>query len=198
MDALAKDPQMKRRQWIHGAARLALGGMGWMALQPAHAQPSYTVASAQLEEAVAQRFPVRYALGGLLDLTLQTPRLRLLPALNRLGAEMPVEATGPALARSTTGNFDVDFALRYEAKDQSIRAHQIRVNGLQLAGLPPGPAALLQTYGQALASQTLLEVVLHKLRPQDLMLADGLGLEPGSITVTDKGLLIGFVTKRQP
>ena len=38
---------------------------------------------------------------------------------------------------------------------------------------------------------------MHRLRPQDLMLADGMGLEPGAITVTAKGLVIGFVTKQR-
>jgi len=37
--------------------------------------------------------------------------------------------------------------------------------------------------------------VLHTLRPQDLALADTMGLQPGSITVTDKGLVVGFVNK---
>lgn len=187
---------MKRRLLLTLAIWTALGGAGLLALPDAHAQPSYTVSSEQLQEAVAQRFPRRYAMGGLLDLTLQAPRLRLLPEQNRLGTEIVVDAAGPALSRSSTGTFDVDFALRYEASDQSIRAHQLRVNSLRLSGLPPGPAALLEAYAPALANQTLLEVVVHKLRPQDLMLADGLGLEPGTITVTAKGLLIGFVTKQ--
>jgi hypothetical protein len=38
-------------------------------------------------------------------------------------------------------------------------------------------------------------VVLHQLRPQDLAVADGLGMQPGSITVTDSGLVIGFEAK---
>lgn len=186
-----------KRQWLLTlAAWAALGGAGLLAWPAVRAQPSYKVSADQLQEAVAQRFPRRYAVGnGLLDLTLQTPRLRLLPELNRLGTEMVVDAAGPALARSSAGTFDVDFALRYEASDQSIRAHQIRFNSLRLSGLPPGPAALLEVYGPALAGQTLQEVVVHKLRPQDLMLADGLGLEPGAITVTAKGLVIAFVAK---
>ena len=48
-----------------------------------------------------------------------------------------------------------------------------------------------------MAEQSLLEVVLHQLRPQDLALADGLGLQPGSITVTEQGLVIGFVAKQR-
>ena len=187
---------MKRRLLLTLAIWTALGGAGLLALPDARAQPSYTVSSEQLQEAVAQRFPRRYAMGGLLDLTLQTPRLRLLPEQNRLGTEIVVDAAGPALTRNSTGTLDVDFALRYEASDQSIRAHQLRMNSLRLSGLPPGPAALLEAYAPALANQTLLEVVVHKLRPQDLMLADGLGLEPGTITVTAKGLVIDFVTKQ--
>lgn len=186
---------MKRRLLLTIPGSLALGGSALLALPAAQAQPSYTVSSEQLQEAVAQRFPRRYALGGLLELTVQAPRLRLLPELNRLGAEMVVDAAGPALERPSTGLFDVDFALRYEASDQSIRAHQLRVNSLRLSGLPLGPAALVEAYGPAIAEQALLEVVVHRLRPQDLMLSDGLGLEPGSITVTAKGLVIGFVAK---
>ena len=46
-----------------------------------------------------------------------------------------------------------------------------------------------------LAQQALREVVLHRLSPKDLALADVLGLQPGSITVTDAGLLIALVSK---
>ncbi len=182
---------MKRRQWL-----LSLPTALVLAAASAQAQPSYTVTTAQLQQAVAEKFPMRYPVGGLLALTLQPPRLRLLPEQNRLGTVMVLDATGPALSRSETGNFDVDFALRYEASDQSIRAHKLKVNSLSLSGLPPGPAALLQAYGPSLAEQSLLEVVLHKLQPKDLMLADGLGLEPGAITVTARGLVIGFVPKK--
>lgn len=59
----------------------------------------------------------------------------------------------------------------------------------------PGVVALLNTYAPALAERSMLEVVLHQLQPKDLALADVMGLVPGSITVTDSGLVIGFVNK---
>ena len=185
---------MKRRLLLGASAWLALGGAACSAARGA-GQPSYKVSAEQLQQVLAQRFPRRYPLAGLLDLNVQAPRLRLLPELNRIGTEMVVEAAGPALRRSYTGAFDLDFALRYEASDQSIRAHQLRVNSLRFAGLPPRPSELLEAYGPALAEQTLQEVVLHQLRPQDLALADTMGLQPGSITVTAQGLTIGFVNK---
>lgn len=185
---------MHRRFLLTAAGRLALGAVVLPA-PAAHAQPGYTVSAEQLQQMVARRFPLRYPVPGLLDLDVQAPRLHLLPEQNRLRAEMTVEAAGPALRRSHTGSFDVDFALRFEASDHTIRAHQLHFRTLRFTGLPPAASELLSTYGPALAQQSLREVVLHQLRPQDLALADGLGLQPGSITVTEAGLLIGFVAK---
>lgn len=161
-------------------------------------QPSYKVSIAALQAAVGQRFPLRYPVQGLVNLDVQVPQLRLLAAQNRLGAEMAVEAAGPALNRSHQGTLDVEFALRYEASDRTVRAHQLRLKRLQFPTLPPTAVALLNVYGPALAERTLLEVVLHRMRPQDLALPDGLGMQPGSITVTDEGLTIGFVPKPLP
>jgi hypothetical protein len=189
---------MQRRLVLHLAACAGLaaaGGSALLAAGPARAQPTYTVSLAQLQQAVAQRFPMNYPLGGLIDLSLQAPMLRLMPEVNRLGATMAVDAGGPALGQRYPGSFDVDFALRYEAGDKSIRAHRLHFNSLRLADLPPGPSALIEAYGNSLAQQALLEVVVHRLRPQDLALADTMGLEPGTLTVTDKGLVIGFVNK---
>lgn len=57
---------------------------------------------------------------------------------------------------------------------------------------------MLDIYGPQLAQQTLSEVVLHQLRPQDLAVPDGLGMQPSSITVTDKGLVVRFEPKAAP
>lgn len=162
---------------------------------PDAAQPRYSVSAAQLQQMVAQRFPLRYAVAGLVSLDVQAPLLRLLPQQNRLSALMQVAAAGAALARNQQGRLELDFALRYEAKDRSIRATQLRFRRLHVTGLEPMALDLLQLYGPAMADQVLQEVVLHQLRPQDLAMADNLGLQPGSITVTETGLLIGFEVK---
>jgi hypothetical protein len=173
-----------------GGAALLLAGRG------ALAQPSYTVPLAQLQEMVAQKFPRSVPVQGLLDLTVQAPRLRLLPEVNRLGAAMAVDAAGPALRRSHAGMFDVEFALRYEASDRTLRAHQLKLGRLEFPTLKPAVTELLNAYGPMLAEQSLREVTLHQLRPQDTALFDGLGLQPGPITVTAKGLTVAFVGKQ--
>ena len=199
---------MRRRFLLPVALCLALTRLAWA--QPTddeaddapddapQALPHYKVSAAQLQGAVAERFPLRYPVAGLLNLDVQVPTLRLLPALNRLGAQMVVEVAGPALARRHQGTLDVEFALRYEATDRTVRAHQLQLVRLQFPSLPLDVLALLNIYGPALAESTLLEVVLHTLGPQDLMLPDALGMQPGSITVTNEGLTIGFVPKLWP
>lgn len=188
------DP-FSRRLALQRSLGIVFGLAGGLIAGGVHAQPTYKVSADQLRQALARRFPRSYPVGGLFDLNLQAPVLRFMPDQNRMGAVMTVEAAGPALRRPSAGTFDLDFALRYEASDRSIRASQLRVNALRLDDLPPGPAALLSAYGPALAAQALQDVVLHQLTPKDLALPDGMGLQPDSITVTSGGLVIAFVPK---
>lgn len=174
---------------------LAVATVMFAALQSAQAQPSFTVSIKTVQQEMAQRFPLRYPVAGLVDFDVQAPQLRLLPDQNRVSASMAVEVTGPALRRSHSGTFDVDFALRYEHSDHTIRAYRLDFQNLRIPDLQPQASELLNAYGPALANQALQELVLHQLRPQDLAMADSLGMQPGSITVTDKGLVIAFVLK---
>ena len=184
-----------RRAAVQGLALAAVLAAG---LRPARAQPRYTVSQAQLLEVVAQKFPRSVPVAGLLDLTVHTPGLRLLPEVNRLQAALAVDAAGPALRRSHSGTFEVEFALRYEPSDRSLRAHQLRLVRLDFPSLRPAVAELLSAYGPLLAEQSLREITLHQLRPQDTAVLDGLGLQPGAITVTGEGLVVAFERKPAP
>jgi hypothetical protein len=185
---------MKRRKLLAGAAS-ALAGAVCALPEGAVAQPRYTVSAAQLDQVLAQRFPLRYPVAGLLELRMDAPRLRFLPHENRVGSELAVQASGEALRRSHSGTIDLDFALRYEPADRTIRAHQIRVHAVRLPSLAPDAAALISAYARASAERSLLEVVLHTLRPQDLALADTMGFQPGSINVMAGGLVVEFVAR---
>ena len=197
---------MHRRLFLAIALCLPLTRLAWAApadTEPGNTEPEgtpqalprYKVSAAQLQAAVAQRFPMRYPVPGLLNLEVRVPTLHVLPAVNRLGAEMVVQAAGPALNRGHQGTLEVEFALRYEASDRTVRAHQLRFKRLDFSTLQPHVVALLSAYGSALAERTLLEVVVHRMRPKDLALPETLGMQPRSITVTDEGLAIGFVPK---
>jgi len=184
---------MRRRQCFALLATVMCGATA--PLLAATDGPSLRVSTGQIEAALAQRFPRRFPVAGLFDLDVDTPQLALLPQLNRIASHMLVRAAGPALRRSYRGEFDLDFALRYEPADRSIRAHHLHVEALRLDGWPAQSADLLQAYAKALADEAMLEVVVHRLDAQDLALTDAMGLQPGSITVATNGLVIGFVNK---
>jgi hypothetical protein len=188
---------MHRRFLLNAARSLAvtLLALSSLACSTLTAQPRFTVSKDQLQQVVAKRFPMRYPVAGLLDLAVQAPEILLLPEKNRLGATMQVEASGAALNRKQTGTFEVEFALRYEVSDRTLRATALRFKRLDFPGLRPEASQMLNLYGQALSEKALLEVALHQLRPQDLAMADAMGMQPGSITVTDKGLVFDFMAK---
>jgi hypothetical protein len=180
---------------------LALGGpaLGLAAGADTEDRPDkpggYPVSLGQMQQAVAERFPRRYPVQGVLNLDLQAPRLQLLPEQNRLRAAMAVEAAGPALSRRHQGTFDVDFALRYEPGDRTLRAHQLRLARLDFPTLQPRVSEMINLYAPTLADQSLREVVLHELTAKDLAAVDAMGMQPGPITVTNTGLVIGLVLK---
>jgi hypothetical protein len=200
---LPSPSSMRRRALLPLALCLLLSRLAWADSGDVPAQvdddapalPRYKISQAQLQRAVAERFPLRYPVPGVLNMDMQAPQLRLLPALNSLGAELVVDVAGPALRTAHQGTLEVEFALRYEASDLTVRAHQLRFKRITMPSLQPGVVALLNSYGPALTERALLEVVVHQLQPQDLALPNGLGMRPDTITVTETGLVIGFVPK---
>ena len=185
--------RIRRRSALLGAlAGAVLAGAGCNgALGPR----SVTLSLEQMQDKVAARFPRRYPLAGLAELNLLAPRLSLRPEQNRINVVMALEATGPVLRRAHTGSLDVDFALRFEPTDQTVRATDLQVRALQIDGLPPQVSPVLSGLGPVLAQQALREVVLHQLQPRDLAVADRLGAQPGRITVTQRGLEIELVPR---
>lgn len=188
---------MQRRFLLSAARYITLAAVAFATLgcNTLTAQPRFTVSKDQLQQVMAKRFPLRYPVVGLLNLEVQAPEIRLLPEQNRLNATMAVEASGVALNRKQPGTFEVEFALRYEVSDRTLRATAIRFKRLDFPGLRPEASQMLNLYGQTLSEKAMLEVALHQLRTQDIAMADAMGMQPGNITVTDKGLVFDFVAK---
>ena len=186
---------MRRRRRLLGAL---LGALLAVAACVGPAGLHFVITLEQMQEKLAQRFPRRFPLGGLIELNLQTPRLTLRPELNRINVVLALEASGPALRRVYNGVVDVDFALRYEPADQTLRATELQVRALQIDGLPPQAATLMASLGPQLAQQALREVVLYQFKPGDAAVADNLGLQPGRMTVTAQGVSIELASRARP
>ncbi|MEX8192974.1 DUF1439 domain-containing protein [Comamonas guangdongensis] len=185
---------MNRRSWLMMA--VAGAGLAAAGCSGKTVPSSVSVSQQKLQEMVSRRFPKQFPVAGLLQLDLTAPQLNLVPERNMLNAVIPAELSGKVLKEKYNGQLNVDFALRYEPTDRTLRAHQIKVNSLEMNGLAPAMSDMLATYATALAEQALGQVVLYQLQDKDLALVDALAMEPGAITVTPQGLTVALVQKK--
>ena len=160
-------------------------------------RPRQKISAAQLHKALSARFPLRLGLPGLLDLQFTAPRLLLLPTRNQLGASVLAQASGQALHRTRAGEVDLAFGLRYEASDQTVRAHRLELLDLRIPGLTAEAVQALRDVLPEVARQALGEVVLHQFAPRELALPDTMGFEPDRLTVVDDGLFVEFRQKQR-
>lgn len=158
------------------------------------ARPRHKISAATLFDALSERFPMRAGFGPLLQLRVDAQQLLLQPARNRLGASLSGKLDGLQAGAAKRGEVDLVFALRYEPSDRTLRAHQAEVLDVRWPGLPQESLQPLRSLLREMA-QHVGEVVLHKLEPGDLALADTMGLEPQELQVVDDGLMVFFAAK---
>lgn len=161
-------------------------------------RPRHKISAAQLYDALAARFPVRLAWGGLLELQVSAPRLLLLPARNKLGAALQAQLAGlPRQQQGQAAELEIVFALRYEPTDRTVRGRDAEILDFRWPGAPPEMQQALQGMLPALAQQ-IGEVVLHRMSARELALPDTMGFEPGDLQVTGDGVTVLFRPKAQP
>ncbi len=149
-----------------------------------------TLGEADLARALARQFPFEGRLLELIDLRVQTPRLRLLPETNRIATDLDVAIGERLLRGGYCGELSLDFGLRYEPSDQSVRLSQVRVQRLSLGSLPAGLQPVLDRIGPLVAEQLLQDLSIHRFTPEELGAVRGRGYEPGEVNVTRRGVEI--------
>lgn len=151
---------------------------------------STTIAESQLASLLARAFPYTRQFSGLADLTLQSPRLRLLPHTNRLGTELDLLLAERLAGTRYSGRMDLDYGLRFDATEGAIRMNDVRVNRLDIDQVPRAQQALLAQYAPQVAERLLNNLVLYRLPAERLALARQLGLTVSALRVLPEGLRI--------
>lgn len=144
------------------------------------------ISQEQLQAALARRFPVNDRFLQLLDVQADAPRLQMLPESNRLRVDIALSASDRIIRRAMRGGLALSFAPRYEPADASIRMGDVRVERLELAGLPDGLQSQVQRLGPLLAERVLEGAALHTFKPEDVAKAQG--WTPSDLRVTPAGL----------
>lgn len=180
---------MSRRGWL-GAGGLvlfatALSGCAGLGGGPRTVE----VSEARLVELMSRSFPRSQRYLNLFDVTLSTPRVRLMPAQNRIGTELAYSLGSSVLSeRQMKGTLGLSYALRLEPSDATVRLTSVKVERFDLSGLPKAYAGRAHQLGALLAENLFQDLVVHRLDAADLRRLEGRGLRPGALSVVPGGL----------
>ena len=158
--------------------------------------PTVTISAGELEQIVERSFPIDRRFLEMLDVSVKSPKVSLLPERNRVAVVLGVRARDRVFANNWQGQLSFDAALRWESADQSLHLTQVRVQDLALDNPGAATRTAAERMGGALAERVLEDMSLYRLTPErlsQLQSSAGLpGLAPSAVTVTSRGVEITF------
>lgn len=183
---------MIRRTWLGALplAALLLGACGSVGGLFKQGPRTVEISQEKLLAQIAQEFPFNKRLLDLFDVSVSAPRLKMLPQENRVATELDLTAGENLLRRVFKGKLALTYGLKYEPSDNSIRLADVRVQKFEVDGVPEGLQSRFSRVGGLLAEEVLNGYVVHRLKPEDLKTAEGLGFKPGALNVTGTGLAL--------
>lgn len=184
-----------RRRLITAFATLgaiALGGLAGCAVLDG---PQTVVLTAQeLTALLEKRFPLDRRMLEVLDVTVSTPRLRLLPERNRLASSFEVATRDRLFGNAWRARMALDAELRLEPSDHSVRLSQVRVQELSFDGAETlGRRDQAERLGALLAERVLEDFAIYRMPPDRVARLQRLGVVPGTVSVTSRGVEITVV-----
>lgn len=188
-----------RRHWLRiavGATGAAAGGitaLGLAGCAGVFGPPSVTLSPREIDRLLARQFPLERRVLEVVDVTLDTPSVRLLPERNRLAVALDLAARDRVLGGRWRGRLEFDAALRWEAADRSVRLAQVRVQDFRLDGNPGATRSGVERLGGALFERLLEDRSLYSLPEERAERLRQAGYAPSRVDVTDAGIEIAFV-----
>jgi hypothetical protein len=154
------------------------------------------ISESQLTLLMARQFPMERKVMEVIDLDIANPVLTLIPQDNRVGTELDVTAVDRLFGTTATGHVKLDYGLRFQPSDHTIRMTQVRVRELTLASGSSNLHGAAQRIGGLVAENALENLVLYRMKPAQADEMDRLGLVASPITVTPQGLHMSVSPKQ--
>jgi hypothetical protein len=168
------------------AAAVAAAGLGGCAsLIGSH---DVEISESQLTLLLARQFPMQRKVLEVIDLNVTNPQIHLLPDTNRIGTELDVAALDRLFGSSAQGHVQLDYGLRFQPSDHTIRMTQVRVRELTLSSGSSNLHGAAQRIGGLVAENVLENLVLYRMKPAQADEMDRLNLQASPITVTARGI----------
>lgn len=150
---------------------------------------------AQLQDAMARKFPFNSRYLELVDVRFTNPRLSLQPGTNRLITTMDASIAPPFMEKSWTGNFTMSSFLKVDPAKRAIMLDDPRMENIAIAGLTGPYAGRITKAVGLLAEQLLQDTPLYTFDAQDFRYA-GAQFLPTKINTTSSGLVVTFEPAR--
>lgn len=182
-----------RRAWLAACtATVAFALTGCAAIGPRHV----TLSQSELQALLEKQFPREQRLMELIDMRLSKPVVKLLPDRNRLGTEVELSASERITGRALKGNMALDYGLRYEPTDATLRLANVRVQtmNLDVGGTPL--AGQTSRLGALLAERLLDDFVIYRVSPERREMLAKAGIASADIAVTSSGVELKFAEGR--
>jgi hypothetical protein len=146
---------------------------------------------AQLQEAIANRFPFNSRYLQLLDVKVSNPHVTLQPESSRILTSMDTSIMPPFMNTAWAGNFAVSGQLRFDPTRNALVLAEPRVENFMVHGLDPLYANQIGRIGSFLAEELLKDVPLYAFQPNDFRYG-GTNFMPSKITTTSNALVVTF------
>ena len=146
------------------------------------------ISESQLTLLLARQFPMERKVMEVIDLDITNPQLELMPQTNRVGTELDVTALDRLFGSTAMGHVKLDYGLRFQSSDHTIRMTQVRVRELTLSSGSNNLRGAAQRIGGLVAENALENLVLYRMKPAQADEMDRLNLVASPITVTPRGL----------
>jgi hypothetical protein len=146
------------------------------------------ISESQLTLLLARQFPMQRKVLEVVDLNITNPQIALLPDVNRVGTELDVTALDRLFGSTAMGHVKLDYGLRFQPADHTIRMTQVRVRELTLSSGSNNLRGAAQRMGGLVAEKALEDLVVYRMKPTQADEMDRLNLVASPITVTPQGL----------
>jgi hypothetical protein len=190
---------MNRRCWTLRASAFTVAaalGLGGCAQITKESMRTVTLSQGQLQALLDRQFPQDKRLYELFDVRMTQPKVRLVPgtgaAPGRLGTDLALEASERITGRRTSGSLSLDYGLRYEPSDGSVRLSNVQVKDAKLELGGQAVSGGVSRMAGVLAERLLDNFEVYRFPADKLETLKKVGFNSADIAVTERGLQMKF------
>jgi hypothetical protein len=155
--------------------------------------PLLELSLAQLQDALSRRLPLNSRYLEFFDVRLANPRLGLRDG--RLAITLDAAIKPAMMPSGWNGSFGVSGVPRIDLAKRAVLLSQVKVDSLNVNGLPPAYSQQLGKLGSSLAERFVTDLPIYTFGANDFQFA-GLRFQPANINTTANGLVITFEPAR--